>query len=61
MTIELTCKRCGRPFSPQRRELINGPGFYRYCSEFCREAAQKRPEDPTSRLVGERALAAWRS
>jgi hypothetical protein len=61
MTIELTCKTCGRVFSPEKRELLNGPDTYRYCSEFCREAARKRPDDPTSRMVGERALAAWRS
>lgn len=61
MSIELTCKRCGRPFTPAKDDLVRGPRHYAYCSEFCRAAARKRPDDPLARLPAERALATWHS
>ena len=46
MSIELICRTCGRPFQPDRRDLMRGPHYYHYCSEFCRRAAQKRTDAP---------------
>jgi hypothetical protein len=42
MTIEMTCKRCGRTFQPDKRDLLLGPQHYHYCSEFCRRGTQAR-------------------
>lgn len=51
MTIEMTCKQCGRPFQPSKADLMRGPQHYRYCSEFCRLAARKRPDELHARRV----------
>lgn len=56
MTMELTCKTCGRTFAPDKGDLVRGPQHYRYCSEFCRAAARKRASEPAG-LPDERSLA----
>jgi hypothetical protein len=35
MPIELVCKGCGVPFTPDRAALVAGPDVYRFC-ESCR-------------------------
>jgi hypothetical protein len=60
MTIELICRHCGRPFQPEKRDLVRGPEHYHYCSEFCRLAASKRRDGPLERLPAERVPAAWK-
>jgi len=43
MTIELTCRKCGQPFTPTTEALRTGPPHWWYCVR-CRPAQQRDPE-----------------
>lgn len=36
MSIEICCRRCGRPFVPDRRAIVAGPAVWRLCPD-CRD------------------------
>lgn len=59
MSLELTCKQCGRAFVPTREDLVRGPGWYRFCSEFCRRAARDKRDDPIGSLPAEAGRQTW--
>jgi hypothetical protein len=43
MPIEVSCRRCGQPFTPTPEALRKGPPHWWYCDQ-CRPAKKGDPE-----------------
>lgn len=45
MAIEVTCKVCGQPFEPSRKDVLAGPHRWQVCPE-CREPKDDTIDEP---------------